>query len=348
VVATGERTLSQQELNRALLARQLLLDRGRMPLPAALERVGGLQAQYAPAMYIGLWSRVEGFTRADLTGALERREVVQATLLRATIHLVSAGDYWPSAVAIHQARLDWCLRVSRGIAAPELARSVRELRAALANGPLRRTDIDNIVGAGYRTAATLSLDLVRVPPSGTWERRRADLFATAEDWLGEPPPEVTQDYGVDLLVRRYLGGFGPATRAEIADWAGLPVSTVTAALARIELRRFRGEDGAELVDLPDAPLPDGDTPVPVRFLPVWDATLLVHARRARILPEEYRPLIFNTKMPHSVNTFLVDGAVAGTWRYSDGRITMTEFHPLPKSVWRQLDDEAEGLAALHA
>ncbi|HEU4424231.1 MAG TPA: winged helix DNA-binding domain-containing protein [Pilimelia sp.] len=348
MVATGAPTLSQRELNRALLARQLLLDRGRMPVADALERVGGLQAQYAPAMYIGLWSRVEGFTRSDLTGALERREVTQGTLLRATIHLVSARDYWPFTMAIRRARLDWYLRVARGITAEDVRESTGRLRTALAKGPLRRAEIDKLIGADRRMGATLSLDLVRIPPSGTWERRRADLFALADEWLGPPPPGLTEDDSVDLLVRRYLGGFGPATRAEIADWAGLPVSAVTTALDRLGPRRLRSEDGANLVDLPDAPLPDAETPAPVRFLPVWDATLLVHARRARILPEEYRSLVFNTKTPHSVNTFLVDGAVAGTWRYEDGHIATTEFHPLPRSVRREVGDEAERLAALHA
>ena len=120
------------------------------------------------------------------------------------------------------------------------------------------------------------------------------------------------------------------------------------ALERIELRRFRDEQGKELVDLPRLPLPDGDTPAPVRFLPVWDATLLVHARRTQILPERYRARIFNTRNPQSVNTFLVDGQVAGTWRYEKGRVKIEPFGRLPKDVRAELDDEAERLAAFHA
>jgi hypothetical protein len=150
------------------------------------------------------------------------------------------------------------------------------------------------------------------------------------------------------LVRRYLGGFGPASRRQIADWGGLPVKSIAPALDRLRLRRFRSEDGEELLDLPRAPLPDPETPAPVRFLPVWDATLLVHARRTGILPEEHRPKVFNTRTPQSVQTFLVDGAVAGTWRHEKGRVRLEPFGRLPRSTRRDLQGEAERLAALHS
>jgi hypothetical protein len=168
----------------------------------------------------------------------------------------------------------------------------------------------------------------------------------AESWLG--PSSVTEEEGQEHLVRRYLGGFGPATVADIANWAGLPVSPVRSIVERLELRRFRDETGRELVDLPDGQLPDPETPAPVRFLPTWEASLLVHARRARVIAEVHRPLIFNTKMPQSAPTFLVDGAVAGTWRYLDGHIVITPFGELSGAVRRELDDEAERLAAFHA
>jgi Winged helix DNA-binding domain len=151
---------------------------------------------------------------------------------------------------------------------------------------------------------------VRVPPSGTWERRRADLlFGLASDWI--TPIEVTAEEGVERLVRRYLSGFGPAAPADIASWAGLGLHEVTAALARVDLRRFRAADGTELVDLPGAPRPDPDTPAPVRFLPTWDATLIGHARGCGVLPEAHRARIFATKYPQSFPTFLVDGALPG-------------------------------------
>jgi Winged helix DNA-binding domain len=345
------RTLTQRDLNRALLARQLLLERARTPLARAVERVGGLQAQYAPSMYIGLWSRLERFARDDLTRALARRSVVQGTLMRVTIHLVSRRDYWPFAVAIRRARRESWLSGRRRAGGPsprEMAAAARRLRRRIADGPMRRAEIDELLGKGsvWTNGVNMWLDLVRVPPSGTWERRRADLYVAAEDWIGSA--EATRADGVELLVRRYLGGFGPASVAEIANWAGLPPSEVAAALERFRLRRFRAEDGAELVDLPRAPLPDPETPAPVRFLPVWDATLLVHARRTGILPEQHRAAVFNVKTPQSVNTFLVDGAVAGTWRYEDGRIRLEPFGRLDRSTRRELNDEAERLAAFHA
>ncbi|MDQ3738085.1 MAG: winged helix DNA-binding domain-containing protein [Actinomycetota bacterium] len=343
----GERVLSTQDLNRALLARQGLLEPFRSPLPKLLERVGGIQAQYAPSMYVGLWSRQVGFERRQLTSALERRTVVQGTLLRSTIHLVSAADWWAMAVGIRTSRRRWHLRTAKdGPDERSWQRIAATARRAFDGGPLHRRQLDELLGATGRAGVGLWLDLVRVPPSGTWEHRPADLFALAANWIGEPT--VTEAEGVELLVRRYLGGFGPATPGEIANWAGIPVKLVNSALPRLELRRFRSEDGKALMDLPRAPLPDSATPAPVRFLPTWDATLLVHARRTQVLPEEYRPKIFHTKNPHSVNTFLVDGSVAGTWRLEGDRITIGEFAPLPTAVRRLVDDEAERLAAFQA
>jgi hypothetical protein len=342
--------LTRRELNRALLARQLLLDRAADPIPRILERMAGLQAQYAPAIYIGLWSRAEDVERDAVTKLLETRAIIQGTLLRSTIHVVSRADYWPMALAVRNERRRAQLRANRGNpGADDFAAAAVTLRDALsANGPMRQAAIDKLLGPGLRGGAGLWVDLVRVPPSGTWDRRRADLYGLAEEWLGEPPGRTTADEGVELLVRRYLTGFGPATRKEIANWAGLPVAAVAEVLDRLTLRRFRDEAGAELVDLPRLPLPDGDTPAPVRFLPNWDASLLVHARRSGILPEEYRPRIFHTRAPQSFPTFLVDGAVAGTWRYEKGRVTLDEFHPQPASVRRQLAAEAERLEAFHA
>ena len=339
------RTLTVRELNRALLARQLLLERVQTPLPRALERMAGLQAQYAPSMYIGLWTRLEGFAREQLTRALERRSVIQASMMRATIHLVSKRDYWPFVVGIRRAQRTWWLRThGRDLDPRKVSANDRKARRAFAGGTLTRAELEAVLDERLG-AAGLFLDLVRVPPSGTWERRRADLYALAEDWVG--PESATEANGIELLVRRYLQGFGPARPAEIADWASLDVKTVRQALERLELRRFQDEDGRELVDLPRLPLPDEDTPAPVRFLPVWDATLLVHARRTQILPERHRPRIFNVRTPHSVNTFLVDGQVAGTWRYEHGRVEVEPFGRLPKPVRAELEDEAERLAAFH-
>jgi hypothetical protein len=189
------------------------------------------------------------------------------------------------------------------------------------------------------------LELVRVPPSGTWEQRRAHLFQTAERWIG--PEDVDRDAALDHLVRRYLSAFGPAPRTDIASWGGLDVGDLLPTLERLRLRRFVDEDGKELLDLPRAPLPDPSVPAPVRFLPTWDAVLLVHARRTGILPERHRPVVFATKNPPSVPTFLVDGAVAGAWRCEGGRVQLDPFERLDRAVLRELRDEAERLAAFH-
>ena len=221
-----------------------------------------------------------------------------------------------------------------------MAGAARTLRNAM-NRTMSRKQIEELVGKQRAAAVGLWIDLVRVPPSGTWARRRADLYAAAEDWIGPPPSD---DGAVDHLVRRYLSGFGPASRKDVASFTGLPLPEVDAALKRLDLREFDGG----LVDLPRAPLPDPDTPAPPRFLPTWDATLLVHARRSGVLPEEHRPKIFGIKTPQSFPTFLIDGQVAGTWKFNDGRIELTPFGKLDAADRRALDEEADRLAELHS
>jgi hypothetical protein len=339
-----EHVLTTRELNRALLARQLLLERGRMPLPRALEQVGGLQAQYAPSAYIRLWSSLEGFGLADLTTALERRRVVQGTLMRSTIHLVSARDYWACADGVGASRQEWWLKTNRkqvgdGVDLDDIASRLRE---ELRGRVWHRKELDTLLrvhGSAFWNGAWVAL--VRVPPAGTWERRRADLFQLAEEWLG--PSGAGEERGLEHLLRRYLGGFGPAKLADAASWAGIPVTKLRPAAERLQLRRFRDAEGKELIDLPRALLPDADIPAPVRFLPTFDATLLVHARRTQILPEDLRPLVFNTKTPHSMNTFLVDGSVAGSWRVERaGRraeLVLEPFERLGREAKNELRDE---------
>ena len=224
------------------------------------------------------------------------------------------------------------------------------IREELGDGPRRAGELTGMLAAeGFPPAAWsgagLWLDLVRVPPSGTWERRRADLYAVADDWLG--PSRPTEDEGLDHLVRRYLRGFGPASLHDLASWAGLAITRLRPVVERLALRRFSDEQGGELLDLPRAPLPPSDIPAPVRFLPTWDATLLAHARRTQILPERYRSLVFHTKTPHSVGTFLVDGAVAGAWRYERGRVQLEPYGRLSRTARLEVEDEAERLAVWH-
>jgi hypothetical protein len=346
-----ERILTTRELNRALLARQFLLDRSSLPLVQTIERVGGLQTQYAPSGYVGLWSRMRTFRRDALTTALEQRRVIQGTLLRSTIHMVSARDYWLFLSAVRQGRQDWWRRVTRkGFGEIDVEAAAALFREALAAGPQRASDLKELLARRGLPAVAWSgiglwVDMVRVPPSGTWDQRKADLYGLAETWARPAAP--SEAAGLEHVLRRYLGAFGPASLREIADWAGIPHATLLPMIDRLPLRTFRDEKGRELLDLQRAPLPDPETPAPVRFLPTWDATLLVHARRTQILPEPYRPLVFNTKTPHSVPTFLVDGAVAGTWRHEGGRVEVKPFEPLPKAARREVDDEAKRLAAFH-
>jgi hypothetical protein len=310
-------------------------------LTKALEQLGGLQTQYAPSGYIGLWSRLHDFRREALTEALNDRRIIQGTLIRSTIHMVSATDWALFAAGTRNVRREWWLRASRSETSKiDVEAVLQRVRSLLAEGPRRQPEMVKLLEAdGYPriawiTAAQL-IDMVRVPPSGTWEQRRADLYGLADEWIGRS--SVTEQEGREHLVRRYLGGFGPAPLADIANWAGMNVGALRPIVERLDLRRLR-----------HARLPEPDSPAPVRFLPTWDATLLVHARRTLILPEAYRPLVFNTKTPHSVPTFLVDGAVAGTWRHEKGRIEIRPFGDMAAKDRRELDDEAERLAAFHA
>ena len=347
----AERVLSQRELNRAVLARQLLLARQRISIPRALERMGGIQAQYTPSTYVRLWSCLDGFAREDLTRALERKRVVTATLMRSTIHVVSAGDFWLFAAGVGPSREAWWLRTwGKGHSERELAAARAGLRNELAGRTIRRDELTAILDAhGSTVWGGAWVELVRVPPSGTWERRRADLFRLAEEWIPAQPP--SEEDGLAHLLRRYLQGFGPAAISDAANWAGVPAAKMRAAAEHLELRRFRDEAGKVLVDLPRAPLPAASTPAPIRFLPTWDATLLVHARRTQILPEHYRERIFSTKTPHSVGTVLVDGSVAAAWRIERSAraatVVVEPFERLPRGAADALKDEGAGLARFH-
>ena len=361
----SDRILSVRELNRAMLARQLLLERSSLSVEAAVEQVGGLQSQYAPAPYVGLWSRLQTFSRDDLTNALVEKRVVQGTLMRSTIHVVSSREYELFAAGVRPSRQAWWSRVRRReLDGVDMEAAAARVKALLAEGPRRQRDIVRALDEdGYPSVSWqgvgLWLDLVRVPPSGTWDQRRADLYGDADAWLGVDPARSdsaesgdrarpSEADGLRHLLRSYLRGFGPSTVADAASWAGVPTGTLRALVGELELRRFRDEQGRELLDVLDGPLPDADTPAPVRFLHVWEALLLVHARRTLVLPEAHRPRIFNTKNPQSFPTLLVDGVVAGTWRYSEDRVVVEPFEPLPARVTDEVEHEAARLAAFHA
>ena len=247
---------------------------------------------------------------------------------------------------MRQARRALALRLPGG-AGEEAAmiEAADRMRMALADGPRAVKELGELA-TGFVGSLGLWVDLVRVPPSGTWERRRADRLGLAEDWVG--PCDATEDEGLAHLVLAYLRGFGPATWKDIASWAGIQATDAKRGARDLDLVRYRDEAGRELIDLAGARIPDGDAPAPVRFLPHWDATLLVHARRSGLLPEVYRPRVFNTKNPFSVGTYLVDGFVAGAWSLRDGRVVLDPYEPLGTCDQRAVNAEREALEAFHA
>ena len=335
-------TLSTRALNRALLARQLLLERADLSIPAALDQIAGIQNQYAPSGYIGLWSRLAAFERHHLTAALEKGEVVQGTTIRGTIHLVTPEFFHLSNAAVKEERTSWWFRATRRQDQAEMQRVASEIEAALKDGPKPRTQLMKDLGIDSPTwnGATNFLDLIRVPPSGTWEKRRADLYGL------QPAHTIDPATARQQMVARYLQAFGPVTAADAAKFLGLPPPQVKSLLAPYLTQR--GPNEVELFDVGDGLLPDPETPAPPRFLPVWEASLLVHARRTEILPERYRSLIFNTKTPHSHNTFLIDGQVAGTWKFEAGDIVIDPFARLDRKAALELDQERERLRAFYA
>ena len=348
----AEPTLTTRQLNRAVLDRQHLLARADLDIPTTLGHIGGLQTQYAPSGYVGLWSRLAEFERDALTRALDDRSVVQATLMRCTIHMVSAIDFWPICAAIRASRREWWLRIAKSRKLPEIDHDeiAEVLREALAEGPRRGSDIVAAMDrAGFNKAywegAGLWVDMVRVPPSGTWARRRADLYGRAEQWV--PRVEVDEIDGLRLLLTRYFQAFGPAALADAATWAGVPRARLEPVAATMGLVGYRDETGARLLDLADLELPDPATPAPVRFLPTWDATLLAHCRRSGILPEQFRSAIFHTKIPQSVGTVLVDGSVAATWAWRADHVEVDELATPTARQRREVTREAERLTAFY-
>jgi hypothetical protein len=341
--------LTERRLNRALLARQLLLERSVSSIPEALGRIGGIQNQYAPNAYLRLWSCLADFERDDLTRAYEDASVVQGTLMRGTIHAVARDDYRIFLGAVAGAQRAWSARATKAPADLDRSAGLERVRGALADGPMKRPALLQLLRDEHpavRFSIDTDLGILRVPPSGTWERRRADLCALADDVIG--PGEVSEKVALPAVVGRYLEAFGPASVGDVASYLGMNAAPVRVAVAGLGLRRFAAEDGTELLDVEDGALPAADTPAPARFLPTWDAILLVHARRTQVLPEEYRPLVFHTKMPPSYPTFLVDGHVAGTWRYGNGEIEISPLRRLKAAERRELDAEAHRLAAFHA
>jgi hypothetical protein len=338
--AKAERVLTLRELNRALLERQLLLGRRRLAAPGAIERLCALQAQYSLSPYIALWSRVTGFRKEQLTRALEERTVVKSTLFRITLHMTSARDYPYFAAAWLPAAQEMTPRITVEKAA-ELSRKVY----AVATKQVTHEQLENIAAndMGGRWRVRTLAPLLHVPPSGTWGFHGRPELLVMEAWLGVDLP--TREEGAKHLVRSYLASFGPATQQDLLRFAGVRVGDLRPGLERLELRRFRDERGRELLDLPRGPLPDGDTPAPVRFLPKWDSSLLAYAppERTRILPEKFRSTVIG-KNGDVLPTVLIDGFVAATWNVDRKRgLELEPLRRLTKAERTEIDEEGERL-----
>jgi hypothetical protein len=346
------RTLTRRELNRATLARQLLLRRHRLSVTKAVERTAGLQAQWPPSPYLGLWSRVEDFRADDLMRAVARRHVVKATLMRTTLHLVTARDYLAYAGIYRDSRIreikrqlaalgedaDFGAEGERLAAFAAESRRTRPQLLALLGRPKLRIEERSPWLSWYGLTAYAAL--VNGPESSVWRSHTAGgTFVPARTWLGADG--ASGDAAACTLVRRYLAAFGPASRADIAQWTGSARSVVDRGLAQLELRRFRDEHDRELYDLPRAPLPPGDTPAPIRLLPRFDNLVLSHGDRRRVLDDEHRATVIQGG--EVAATFLVDGFVAGTWGVEDGRVHLAPFAPLPRIARRELEGEASRL-----
>ena len=265
--------------------------------------------------------------------------------MRTTIHMVSRREFWLYAMGVRRARREWVVRTRASeVSEAEMVANDERLRTALADGPQSVKELGDLA-AGFVGNIGLWVDLVRVPPSGTWERRRADRLGLAETWVG--PCDASEDEGLTHLVRAYLRAFGPAPWRDIASWAGISVTQAKRGGEGLTLATYSDADGRPLVDLEGAELPDPDRPAPVRFLPHWDANLLVHARRTGLLPEAYRPRVFSTKNPFSVGTYLVDGRVVGAWSLREGRIELDPFEELASADQRAVEREREALEAFH-
>ncbi len=293
------RILTLRELNRATLARQLLLRRHRLSVPRALERVAGLQAQWPPSPYVGLWSRLEDFTADRLVRAIARPTVVKATLMRTTLHLVSADDYLAYAGTFRERRI---AELERHLAAlgeeADLSKEGERLRRLAAERPGSRPELPARLGRPKLRledrspwlvwfALAAHAGLVNAPSSSVWRTHTAGgTFVPARTWLGADASSGPE--AVEHLVRRYLAAFGPASRPDLAQWSGLPLSVLDTGLERVRLRTFGDELGRTLYDLPRGPLPPADRPAPPRLLPRWDNVLLAHDVRTRVLPDECR------------------------------------------------------------
>ncbi len=344
--------LTRRQLNRATLARQMLLERANEPPSGAVARLAGMQAQEPAPPFVGLWTRLAAFAPADLLAMLHERSVVRCTALRGTLHLLTADDYraWrgPAEPGVRQALAtlgsraaglepDAVLARAHALFA-ERPRTFNDLREALA-GEFPGVDERAL---GY--VARMGLPLVMVPNEGDhWGFPSDPVFGLAEDWLG---PVAPNEDATRAMALRYLAAFGPASASDFGAWSGLKGAKALFEALRPDLVSFRDERRRDLFDLPDAPRPVPEVPAPVRFLPAFDNILLAHDDRSRIIADEHRPRVV-TKNLRVHPTFLVDGLVAGTWKAERKRATailrLAPFAPLSAGATEALAAEGDAL-----
>jgi hypothetical protein len=345
--------LSRRQLNRATLGRQLLLERAQLPVVQAVEQIAGMQAQEPKHPFVGLWSRLAGFEAPALRRCLVEREVVRATLMRSTLHLVSAADYGSLRLALQPPK-SVALRVlgarAEGLDPDAVVAATRELLAgrpltfdAIRAGLQERFPEVNDRALGY--AARTLVPLVMVPGGADtrWGYPRVSEFALAEELLDAPLAAAAPE----ALAERYLGAFGPASAADVQTWSGVSGMKRVLDGMRDRLSVFADAGGRELFDLPEAPRPGADAGAPVRFLPDFDNLVLAYDDRTRVIADEHRPRV-TTKNLRVKATFLVDGAVAGVWTLALKRrvatVSLEPFGALSKRVVKELTEEGEALA----
>lgn len=349
-----ERTLTRRELNRTLLERQQLLRRRRVRPLDVVERLVGLQAQVPGDPYVALWSRIDRFRPDALASEVAERRAVRMTLMRGTLHLVTAADALELRSAIQpvvERTVFGSTPLRTAVGSVDHAELIAFLRKLLDERPRTRAELVREIGARWPEADASSLGYamyllptVQVTPRGIWGMSGPAAFTTVRRWLGRAPKRSAKP---DAMILRYLGAFGPSTPADATYWCGLPGMREVLERLRPDLRTFRDEEGRELFDVPRAPIRSSEVPAPVRFLPEYDNAFIAHADRSRILPPGIRPWTEAGWGP-----VLVDGMFAARWRLRSERreavLRIEPFAALARADRAEVRSEGERLAAFLA
>lgn len=347
--------VTKRRLNRATLARQLLLERHRAGVADGVRRIVALQAQEPPSPYVALWNRLVDFDPAELDAAFADHEVVKASLMRATLHAVVADDH----PAFHQAMLPTLRDVglndrrfkATGLSIQDADRLLAEV-VEFAEEPCTKTEIWAMLGdrlgtepqPGLWRAVRVCGALFHTPTGGPWAfGRRPQLRAVPNG------PRDDVDGSRRHLLMRYLEGFGPASTADFGQFSMLTQAVVRSVIRGLgdDLVTLEGPDGDELVDVAGAPIPDEDVVAPPRLMAMWDSTMLAYRDRSRMIPVQYRKVVIRNN-GDVLPTLLVDGYVAGVWRPVDEGIEVTAFHDLDAATWNGIEGEARALTAMLA